>query len=133
MYECILVSLDSSRSSEAVLPEVEKIQTMHPCKVVLLRIGPNVDIDAAAQEMEPGVQHAFELVPDEYDLIVNSGEHTIRCYLEEMAERLAMTGALPIIEVSFNKPVGEILYFARYYNTDLIAMATHVRSGLARI
>ena len=132
MYKCILVSLDGSRSSEAVLPEVENLLKMHPGKVVLLRIGPTVDIDSAAQQMEPGVEHAYELVPDEYDLIVNAGEREIRRYLEAIGERLAQTGATPIIEVSFNKPVDEILYFAKYYEADLIAMATHGRSGLAR-
>jgi nucleotide-binding universal stress UspA family protein len=132
MYDCILVSLDGSRSSEAVLPEVEKLVKAHPAKVILLRIGPTVDIDVAAQQMEPGIQHAYELVPDEYDLVVNAEEREIRRYLDAIGERLAQAGATPIIEVSFTKPVDEILHYAKQYGADLIAMATHGRSGLAR-
>lgn len=132
MYDCILVSLDGSRSSEAVLPEVEKLVKAHPAKVILLRIGPTVDIDVAAQQMEPGIQHAYELVPDEYDLVVNAEEREIRRYLDAIGERLAQSGAIPIVEVSFTNPVDEILHFAKQYSADLIAMATHGRSGLAR-
>lgn len=132
MYNCILVSLDGSRMSEAVLPEVEKLLTAHPGKVVLLRVGPQIDLDAAAHEMEPGADQASDLPGDEYELLSNATELEIRHYLDAIAVRLALTGAQPVIEVSFNKPADEILFFARHYSADLIAMATHGRSGLDR-
>ncbi len=133
MYDCILVSLDGSRASEAVLPEVEKLLQKYPGKVVLLRIGPMVDLDAAAQQMEPGVEHASDLPGDEYDLLSNATELEIRRYLEAIGERLAKTGATPITEVSFAKPAEEILFFAKQYGAQLIAMATHGRSGIDRM
>jgi nucleotide-binding universal stress UspA family protein len=133
MYNCILVSLDGSRASEAVLPEVEKLLRACPGKVVLLRVGPMIDLDVAAQEMEPGVEHASDLPGDEYDLLSNATELEIRRYLDAIGERLAKTGATPLVEVSFSKPADEILFFARHYGADLIAMATHARSGIDRI
>jgi nucleotide-binding universal stress UspA family protein len=133
MYNCILVSLDGSRVSETVLPEVEKLLKAHPGKVVLLRVGPQVDLDAAAHEMEPDAERASDLPGDEYELLSNATELEIRRYLEAIAERLSLTGAQPIIEVSFNKPADEILFFARHYGADLIAMATHGRSGIDRL
>lgn len=133
MYQCILVSLDGTRASEAVLPEVEKILKASPSKVVLLRVGPNIDLDAAAHEMEPDAERAADLPGDEYELLANASELEIRRYLEGIAARLQETGALPIIEVSFNKPAEEILFFARHYGADLIAMATHGRTGLDRL
>jgi len=133
MYQCILVSLDGTRASESVLPAVEKILQAFPTKVVLLRVGPNIDLDAAAHEMEPDAERATDLPGDEYELLANASELEIRRYLEEIAARLQETGATPIIEVSFNKPVDEILFFARHYEADLIAMATHARTGLNRL
>ncbi|MCC7449299.1 MAG: universal stress protein [Anaerolineae bacterium] len=133
MYKCILVSLDGSRASEAVLPAVEKILQAFPTKVVLLRVGPNIDLDAAAHEMDPDAEHAADLPGDEYELLANASELEIRRYLDGIANRLQETGATPIIEVSFNKPADEILFFARHYEADLIAMATHARTGLNRL
>ncbi len=133
MYNCILVSLDGSRASEAVLPEVENILKVSPGKVILLRVGPTIDLDAAAHEMEPDAERAADLPGDEYELLANASELEIRRYLEGIAARLQETGATPIIEVSFSKPADEILFFARHYEADLIAMATHGRTGLDRL
>jgi nucleotide-binding universal stress UspA family protein len=104
-----------------------------PGKVILLRVGPMVDLDAAAQQMEPGVERAADLPGDEYDLLSNAPELEIRRYLEAIGERLAKTGATSVVEVSFSKPAEEILFFARHYGADLIAMATHGRSGIDRL
>lgn len=133
MYDCILVSLDGSRASEAVLPEVERLLKAHPGTVILLRVGPMMDLDAAAQQMEPGIEHAADLSSDEYELLSNATELEIRQYLEAIGERLAQTGAKPVVEVSFNKPADEILFFARHYGADLIAMSTHGRAGIDRL
>lgn len=133
MFECILVSLDGTRESEAVLPEIEKLLKIRPGKVVLLRTAPEINVDAAAAEMEPGVEHANELPGDEFGLLTNATEIDLRRYLERVAERLQRAGATTITEVSFNKPADEILFFANYHKADLIAMATHGRTGLDRL
>ncbi len=133
LYNCILVSLDGSLAAEAVLPEVERILKTSPCKVVLLKVGPHFNLDEAAHEMEPTVERAADLPADEYDLLTSATELEIRRYLDAIAERLKLTGATPVVEVSFTKPVEEILFFAKQYQADLIAMATHGRTGLNRL
>ncbi len=131
-YRCILVSLDGTRGSEAILTEVEKLLQTCPATVILLRVGPQVDLDAAAHEMEPGVEHASDLPDEEYELLANATEIDIREYLEAIGERLRRTGSQVITEVSFSKQADEILFFARHYKADLIAMTTHARTGLDR-
>jgi len=133
MYDCILVSLDGSRESEAVLPAVEKLLQAHPGKVILLRVGPPVDLDTVAHEMSPDVENAAQLSSDDYGLLSNATEHEIRHYLDGIAERLKATGATVIAEVSFSKPENEIIFYARHYAADLIAMATHGRTGFNRL
>jgi nucleotide-binding universal stress UspA family protein len=132
MFQCILVSLDGSRASEAVLPIVERMLETCPTQVVLLRVGPTVDLDTAAHEMEPEVEHASELPSEEYDLLNIATEVELRQYLEAIGERLKKTGATPIVEVSFNKPVDEILFFAKHYKADLIAMTVCEKPGIDR-
>jgi nucleotide-binding universal stress UspA family protein len=133
MFQCILVSLDGSRASEAVLPVVEQILKASPTQVVLLRVGPHIDLDSAAHEMEPEVEHASELPGEEYDLLNTATEIELRQYLEAIGQRLEKLGATTIVEVSFNKPVDEILFFARHYKADLIAMANYTQPGIDRL
>jgi nucleotide-binding universal stress UspA family protein len=83
--------------------------------------------------MEPEVERASELPGEEYDLLNTATEIELRQYLEAVGQRLEKMGATTIVEVSFNKPVDEILFFARHYKADLIAMAVYAQSGIDRL
>jgi nucleotide-binding universal stress UspA family protein len=120
-YECILVSLDGSPQSEAILPEVEKLLSVHPTKVVLLRVAPYTEYSPVG------------LSYDDYTLLNNSAEQQAQQYLDGIAARLKKLGAAPIVEVNFNTPCDEIRLSADYYHADLIAMATHGRTGINRL
>jgi nucleotide-binding universal stress UspA family protein len=120
-FDNILVSLDGSAQSEAILPEVEKLLSSHPGRVVLLRVAPQVD------KLPEG------LSDDEYTLLSNAAEWGMRKYLDAIGERLAEFGATPIIEANFNGPREEICFCADYYRADLIAMGTHGRTGISRL
>jgi nucleotide-binding universal stress UspA family protein len=134
MYGCILVSLDGSLEAEAVLPKVEQFLAMCPGRVILLSVVPEVDIEAAAQAIKPDVEHhASELPGEVYEMIRTSNETTIRPYLEAVGKRLEATGADVEIVISYSSPSDAILFFAKAYKVDLIAMATHGRSGLNRL
>src|SRR5258708_3128738 len=133
MYDCILVSLDGSPESEAVLPEVEKLLQIHPGKVILLRVGPSVDLNTAAREMWPQIERAAQLSSEDFKLLCNAPEVQIREYLDGIGQRLKATGAMVISEVNFNRPDDEIIFYARHYHADLIAMATHGRTGFNRL
>jgi nucleotide-binding universal stress UspA family protein len=133
MYDCILVSLDGSTESEAVLPEVENLLRVHPGKVILLRVGPPVNLNAAAHAIWPEVALAGQLSSEEFKLLCNAPEQQIRRYLEAIADRLAATGATVVTEVNFNRPDDEIIFYAEHYKVDLIVMATHGRTGVNRM
>jgi nucleotide-binding universal stress UspA family protein len=134
MYVCMLVSLDGSLEAEAVLPKVEQLLEMQPGRVILLSVVPEVDIEAAAQAIKPDVEHhAGELPGEVYEMIRTSSENAMRPYLEAIAKRLERTGATVEIVISFNAPADAILFFAEAYRADMIAMATHGRSGFSRL
>ena len=122
MYQKILLPLDGSRRAEAILPHVENIAARFGARVIILVVE------------EPAVQL-------EHDEIINTER-----YLEERAEmRKNITAyALNIINkfkeknVSADFLVGKgdvvhsIIKTAEKENIDLIAMASHGRSGWAR-
>ena len=136
----MLLSLDGTPEAEAALPEVEKLLRMQPslATVILVRIGPPIDMAVAIDEMKrganPGATGGVPDVPnDEYALLSSAAELEIRAYLDNLGERLKQMGAAVVTEVSFRNPAAEILYFADYYKVDLIVMATHGRRGLNRL
>lgn len=133
MYDKILVCLDGTRDSEAVLPEVDKLLREHPAQVILLTVGAPIDVATAVREMAAGYGGTAQLTTDDYELLSTSAEMEIRQYLDKVSERIQNLGSNTVVEVSFNDPVSEILFFARHYNVDLIAMATHGRKGLSRL
>jgi nucleotide-binding universal stress UspA family protein len=120
-FDRILVSLDGSAQSEAILSEVEKLLSSHPGRVILLRVAPHVEV------LPEG------LSDDEYALLNNAAEWGMRKYLDAIGERLAECGATPIVEANFNAPREEICFCADYYHADLIAMSTHGRTGISRL
>ncbi len=134
MYECILVGLDGSLESEAVLPEVERLVEVYSARVVLLSAVSEVDIEAAAQAMSPDVEHhAQELPAEVYEVLRTSTEHSARLYLEAIARRLEQRGAKVEIIVSYNRPAEAIQFYAGVCQADLIAMTTHGRSGFNKL
>lgn len=132
MQDTILVSLDGSLEAEAVLWEVERLLSTNPAKVVLLSVEPTVDLAKAVSEMRAASPDALD-VSDNVGLLTYRSDAEIRHYLEGISKRLEKTGSQTVIEVSFRNPASEILFFARHYKVDLIAMATHGRTGLDRI
>jgi nucleotide-binding universal stress UspA family protein len=119
-YRCILVSLDGTPESEAILPLVETILAVKAATVVLMKTEPYVQFNT------------LKIGSDEYALINANAEMEARHYLEMIGDRLKAFGATPIVEVNFNNPQREIEVLSRYHEADLIAMATHGRTGLDR-
>jgi nucleotide-binding universal stress UspA family protein len=134
MYKSILVSLDGSLESEAVLPEVERLLEAGPCAVILLTAALEVDLEAASQSIRPDVEyHAHELPKEVFEVVRTSTERRALAYLEGIAKRLEQSGARIEAVVSYNRPAEAIRFYAAMYQADLIAMTTHGRSGLDRL
>lgn len=132
MYQKVLVPLDGSELAECVLPHVESV--IRDCKtteVVFLRvvepatlpIGTLTDGGATFTEPEAGK------IREKTDI---KAQAEAREYLEGLAKKVKYSGVSPKTEVLMGKPSETIADYAEKNNVDLIAIATHGRSGPSR-
>jgi nucleotide-binding universal stress UspA family protein len=120
MYKRVLVPVDGSALSAAILPFIAQIAGPLGSEVVLLRVVPS---------SLPDVEGSRHVVIDE--LMARLAE--AKEYLESLAEGLAGQGVRVRIEVRRGDPVFQIAAVARELKADLIAMTSHGRSGLDRL
>ena len=117
----ILVPLDGSAGSEAVLPTVEELARAQGARVRLLQVVP------------PGV----EAVVADGRVVVYADQETERIAQEVLAYLKTAAAALSGIDVElavhFGNPVEEIVREAESAGADLIAMATHRWTGVRRL
>jgi nucleotide-binding universal stress UspA family protein len=116
MYQRILVPLDGSMLAEGVLPHVQALVKSLGTELVLLRV--------AFTHIFPGadpIQSQVTAVQEAED------------YVSGLAKRLQEEGVRAEAKVRYGDPVEEILDHVTWDHIDLIAMATHGRTGLARV
>ena len=142
MYKRILVTLDHSEASEAILLEVEHLASESAAEVILMTVAEVPD--AAAEAPHPMVvggaaaPGAVIKVPpprvvEDKGQALDRVKEDLTDYLGEKAVILRHLGCQVEIEVRFGDPVEEILSAAKAHQVDLIAMATHGRTGLAQV
>jgi nucleotide-binding universal stress UspA family protein len=119
MGRTILVPLDGSAGSEAILPAVERIARVEGLTVRLLHV-------AAPVEVLLVDGHVVRYVDQEVARIRDRA----RVYLMGAAATL---GVAAEVRVRFGDPVEEIIREAGTGEVELIAMATHRRTGLKRL
>jgi nucleotide-binding universal stress UspA family protein len=143
MYKHILVTLDGSAASETALNEVQRLADgAAGVKVTLFSVAEEPSSTAGPLEpgrgagpMAPGEvaagreQKTFE---DRGQAIDRVKDETQR-YLSERAAALRQDGVDVDTEVAMGDPVEEILRAAGTGGVDLLVMATHGRTGLARV
>ena len=118
MYKRILVPLDQSDLAEQALPHAVAIaQAMH-ARVTLVGVVDVLDREAAH---EAGVTLHWEAQIE-----------ALGAYLQALCQRLGDENVLCHGEVLKGDVAGEIMRFAEEEHCDLIVMATHGRSGLAK-
>jgi nucleotide-binding universal stress UspA family protein len=123
MYETILVPLDGSKRAEAILPHVETMANRFGSTVLLLQV------------VEPNIMYAspYDTYP-ELDLeVARQRADEVDDYLSHVEERLSRLGIAARRQVEYGPVVLSILEVAESEDVDLIAMASHGRSGLARV
>lgn len=128
----VLVPLDGSPESEAVLPHVAWLHEARDAELVLVRVIPS--------PLEVGSLYGVPSVKIESEAHRWQRE-SARSYLEEVAARMArsrgLAGALPprmelrVVEAS--SAAEGILEAARVHGADLVALSTHGRSGIGRV
>jgi nucleotide-binding universal stress UspA family protein len=120
-YRRVLVPLDGSPLSEAVLPRVSRFARPLGLEIALLRVVPDV------------VPHVVEgtrrvIVDDQERLSLEAEE-----YLRGVADRLCADGFRTLTAVRRGEAATEILAGIHECHVDLVAMTTHGRSGLGRL
>jgi nucleotide-binding universal stress UspA family protein len=143
MFRRVLVTLDGSSFSEAVLPEAVRLLRGTDAEVHLLTVAEAPRATAARPEGEPltvGVPAPGGVVRMRAAPTVETKAQAIGRITDELREFL-IAQAVPLERVSiryhtavrFGGPAEEILRYAEKGNVDLIMMATHGHTGLARL
>ena len=119
----ILVTLDGSKESEAVIPYIEELASKLQAEVILLQvIEPDYHIYAAGGP-EYGVYAEQQM---------ESMKKFARDYLEEIITRLKQREVTAKAEIMLGTVAETIINFADQTNASLVAMTTHGRSGVSR-
>ncbi|MBZ0295739.1 MAG: universal stress protein [Anaerolineae bacterium] len=123
MYKTILVPLDGSTRAEAILGHVEEIAQAEASKVILLHV---VDPASSLTGLE-GVPYDVnrELIEEE------SAE--AQRYLEAKAGELRAKHIDTCVRLRYGEIVKSIAEAAEAEEADLIAIASHGRTGLSRL
>ena len=119
----ILVTLDGSKESEAVIPYVEELASKLQAEVILLQvIAPDYHIYAAGGP-EYGVYAEQQ---------IESMKKFTRDYLEAIIAGLKQKEVSAKAEIMLGTAAETIINFADQANVSLVAMTTHGRSGVTR-
>ena len=123
VYNTILVPLDGSKRAEAILTHVEDLARRYDATVVFLRVFEPVPPNVSLHE-----PYYMELQQD----VERRAEET-ECYLTALQEEFREKGIEARTHVAYGSPVEVIIRVAEREGADLIAMASHGRSGLSRV
>jgi nucleotide-binding universal stress UspA family protein len=119
----ILVPLDGSNESEAVIPYIEEFAPRLQAEVILLQVvAPDYHIYAAGGP-EYGAYAERQ---------VESIKAFAKDYLEKMVVQLRQKGVNTKPEIKFGTAAEEIIKFADEIGAGVVAMSTHGRSGVGR-
>ena len=123
MYKTILVPLDGSSRAEAILPHVQAMAKAFGSKVIFLQV-----IDPTTAAVPP---YGVVTVVDETEMQnqVNRADN----YAVQLVSALPNQGIEAVGMSQVGGAVHTILAVATQENADLIAMASHGRTGLARV
>lgn len=121
MYKKILAPIDGSARAEKILPHVEEIALRYQASVILLLV-----IDPAADISTAGL---IAPLPDQLASVRKEAEAYLNGVEARLKEKKIETQAL----VGTGIPLEVICQTAEQENVDLIALASHGRTGAARL
>lgn len=122
MYKTILVPLDGSKRAEAILPHVEELAQRYEARVVLVRVVEPIPYVIGPEGM-PIVFQEDELEHRRRDM---------RSYMDTITGDFQEKGIAAKSEILQGPVVKAITDLAERENADLIAIASHGRSGLSQ-
>lgn len=123
MYRTIVVPLDGSPRAEAILPHVEELAHCHKARVVFVRV---VDPASSLAGLEGlPVEVSRELIKQQID--------EAESYLEAKQGEFRQQRIEAVGRVRYGPIVQTIAQVVAEENADLVAIASHGRTGLARM
>jgi nucleotide-binding universal stress UspA family protein len=123
MYQTILVPLDGSKRAEAILPHLENLAHCYQAKIILLRVvEPHIHVSK--------YETSYELLTHEQ---LEHWTHEAETYLASLKTAFEQKGLEVEVRVGHGQVVEAIIAEAEREQADLIAMASHGRTGLARV
>ncbi len=123
MYKKILVPLDGSKRAEAILPHVEEMAQRYEAKVIFLRVVEHPPV--VTTPGQPDMIHPGKVIEQHKQ----EAEH----YLKKVRGQFEQKGIEAITEVQQGTIVKAIIDEAERHSVDLIALASHGRSGLGQV
>ena len=127
MYQKILVPLDGSKLAECVLPHVEELaRGCSAQEVILLSVTEPVEVHWSVPDSA--------MLTSERLMTETIGKKTSQAqrYLRRIWKKLNDKGIKVRTEVLIGNPAKQIASYAEHNACDLIAMASHGRSGPSR-
>lgn len=123
MYKLILVPLDGSARAERILPYVEELAQKFSSKLLLLQI-----VEPLVTGVSP-YDAGTMFVAEEIDRRTQEAKTYLAGLQGKLSEKAINSEAV----VEYGPIVSTIQELADQHNADLIAMASHGRTGLARV
>ena len=123
MYKTILVPLDGSDRAEKILPHVREMAQLYGASVVLLQV-----VEPSMTVVTP-----YDMVPYYDSEQVEQWTQDARDYLNGLAGSMRLEADRVKVVVQQGPIVHTILDVAEREHADLIAMASHGRTGLSRV
>jgi nucleotide-binding universal stress UspA family protein len=122
MYNTILVPLDGSKRAEAILPHVKNLSLCFNAKVIFFMV------------LEPSIMLEYDEVIDlsKYLEKRDRQKKETETYLASLQEGFHAKGIEVQTLIGHGLVVKAIIDTAKRENADLVAMASHGRSGLSR-
>ncbi len=125
MFQKILVCLDGSKLAEQIMPYVTEQAAQFGSSLVLLQV-----VSLSAIPTPTGIESVPMAVPD---TLLKDAEMAAMSYLSELAGPLRDKGLKVQCVTMIGHPAETIVSYADENKIDLVALATHGRSGLKRM
>lgn len=123
MYKTILAPLDGSKRAEKILPHVEALAQKFGATLVLMQV-----VDPAVTEAAP-----YDIVPNYDPEQAARLMDEAKAYLNKLKEQFQSNGIETKTVFESGSIVLSIIDVATREQADLIAIASHGRTGLARV
>jgi nucleotide-binding universal stress UspA family protein len=123
MYQTILVPLDGSKRAEAILPHVEEAAHRYEAQVVFLRV----------VTPPPYIMNTQSAQFDTWQEVIEQATQEAEGYLSAVQGEFREKGIAAKAEIAYGPIVETIIDAAERNNADLIAMASHGRTGLGSV